>query len=67
MGYNSENLTKLKQLTEEIVSKEMLEAEERRCIISALEKICSMLEKPKINKKIIRGEIESLMTKLTNS
>ena len=67
MGYNSENLSKLQQLSDEIIIKEQLEIEEKRCIISTLEKICALIEKPRINKQIIRDEIKSLMTKLTNS
>jgi len=66
MGYNSENLSKLKQLTEEIVNREQLEIDEKKCIIYTLENICKLLEKPLINNKIIKNEINSLMMKLTN-
>lgn len=66
MGYRSENLDKLKKLSDEMSAKEQIELEEKKCIISGLERICSLLDSPRINKKTIREEIASLMTKLSS-
>lgn len=63
--YKSENLEKLKKLSEEISTGEKEETAEKKEIHGCLEKICNLLDKPKINRQIIREEIRSLMLKLS--
>ena len=64
-SYNSENLDKIKKLSAEIVSKEVAETEERKCMLLSLQKICGMLDKPRMNKQLIREEINSLIAKMS--
>jgi hypothetical protein len=66
MGYKSENLEKLKRLTDEMSTKEQMEVEEKKCIIYTLEKIRGLLDNPRINKKAVKEEISSLMVKLSS-
>ena len=66
MSYKSENIEKLKMLSDQIVTKELSEIEERKCLICSLEKIYEMLEKPRINKIEIRDQIKSLIEKIAS-
>ena len=65
MGYNLENISKLKQLSKEIDIKEQMEIDEKKYIICTLEKIYKLLQKPVINNQIIKNEIDSLIIKLS--
>ena len=61
MKYRSENLEKIKELTEEIST---YENEEKKEISCALQQICVLLQKTRINKKAIIEQINSIITKL---
>ena len=61
MAYRSENLEKLKLLSDEIASRESKDTCDRDEVICRLGNICTLLEKPKINKQVIKDELQSLI------
>lgn len=61
MKYRSENLEKLKELSDEISAYENVEKQEITC---ALLLLCSLIEKPRVNKKAIIEHIHSIINKL---
>ena len=66
MAYNSDNLEKIKALSEEIAQQQSKhEGEEKKEIFGCLQKICALLEKPRISKNCIREEITSLMKRIS--
>ena len=66
MTYNSENLEKIKALSAEITRQQSKhEGEEKKEIFNSLQKICTLLEKPRISKNCIREEINSLMKSIS--
>jgi hypothetical protein len=66
MGYKSENLDRIKKLSQEIESKEASEVEEKKCWLNSLSKICEMLEKPRVDKRQIKEEIKNLIAKMSS-
>ena len=65
-GYKSENLDKIKKLSQEIEDKENNEHKEKQCWLNSLTMICSMLEKPRVDKKQIKQEIQNLIAKISS-
>lgn len=65
MGYKSENLEKLRSLSEKIG----IEDKCRYCnsidIVTELKKLQDILEKPRFSKKILTQEITALLVKLS--
>ena len=61
----SRNLEKIRQLGDEISNREEKDAFMKKECISCLEKIKSMLCKPRTNKKELKEEIENLISKLS--
>lgn len=64
MAYKSENLERLKKLSEDIEKSESQDSADKKEIFQCLQKISDMLEKPKINKKTIREEIDHLIARI---
>jgi hypothetical protein len=65
MAYRSENIEKLKSLTEKIrFDKNSINDDFKSDILSHLEKILCILDKPRIDKKVIKNDLHSLITKL---
>lgn len=66
MGYKSENLEKLRSLSEKITMEDRCKnCEVTQSIADDLKKIYNLLEKPRLDKKIIKNEIMALLTKLS--
>jgi hypothetical protein len=61
MVYKSENLEKLRKLSEEMTQKESKEQIEREEIIICLEKLYSDLGKSKIDKENLKSEVKRLL------
>lgn len=62
MSYPSDNIEKLRKLTAKL---EIEDSSTMNEVCSKLLKIQTLLEKPKINKKIIKDELSSVITTLT--
>jgi hypothetical protein len=63
--YKSENFEKIKELTNKIASEEASEVTEKGEIYGCLEKVCKLLELPRINKKVIIDQLKTIMQKLS--
>lgn len=62
MTYKSENIDKLKKLSEKISSEEI--NVEKKEIVTCLEKIFNLLNSPKLNKNEVKEEVRSLIAKI---
>lgn len=62
MSYPSDNIEKLRKLTAKL---EIEDSSTMNEVCNKLLKIQTLLEKPKINKKIIKDELSSVITTLT--
>lgn len=62
MAYKSENIEKIKKLSDKISSEEI--TVEKKEIVNCLEKIFNLLDSPRTNKKAVQEEVRSLIAKI---
>ena len=69
MAYKSENLEKLKSLSEKIASEDRCRycksVDGKNEIVQGIEKICTLLEKPRLDKTTVKAELQALLAKLS--
>ena len=65
MAYKSENLEKLRSLSEKMAIEDRCRYCNSVDIVSELVKLQTLLEKPRLDKKILKREITALLSKLS--